>query len=304
MTATTFFCSDGPQRPRALKEAVPDRTTVKIIEPRPSTSVRGPCHSACVNYADLLLPEPGQYANEKQLADAVLGQLAPHFHIQREVPGRYPTGASVRLDAVLRPRDPAPWFDEEPAFGVEFKFPNPFGGYRDDATQIRQAADYTYCEFDGYGRLGIFLCPSPVLGKLQGAHDAVSRHENLTAEQCSIEYHRKWAASLWQASGRTYTKAELDAEARSQRWKAKKRQDTIEAGARAEGFRSAAHREKERLLGQIGFLVRMMGGFGVGELMPHRTLGWTLLRSGERLWSQAGNPVRRPTSLRPRLGSE
>jgi len=29
--------------------------------------------------------------------------------------------------------------------------------------------------------------------------------------------------------------------------------------------------------------VRMIGGFGVGELMQYRSLGWTLARSGGRL---------------------
>ncbi|MFF4404909.1 hypothetical protein ACMATS_17980 [Streptoverticillium reticulum] len=257
-----------------------------------------------MNYADLLLPEPGQYINEKQLADTVLGELRPHFHIQREVSGLYPTGKALRLDAVLRPRDPGPWFDDEPVFGVEFKLPSRANGYRDDAAQIRQAADYTYCEFDGYGRLGIFLCPSPVLGKLQSAQDVMTRHTNRVAEEGTIEYHRKWVASFWRASGHVFTDAELDAEARTARWKARKRLEAIEAGARAEGFSSATHREQHRLLDQAGFLVRMMGGFGVGELMLHRTFGWTLLRSGDRLWSQLGEPVRRPTSLRPRLGSQ
>ncbi|MFG2918893.1 hypothetical protein ACGF0D_39175 [Kitasatospora sp. NPDC048298] len=39
------------------------------------------------------------------------------------MPGRYPGGEGVRLDAVLRPRDTSGWFDADPVFGVEFKHP-------------------------------------------------------------------------------------------------------------------------------------------------------------------------------------
>lgn len=256
-----------------------------------------------MNYADLLLPEPGEYVSEEQYADWVLGQLAPAFHICREVPGRYPTGESVRLDAVLRPRDPGSWFDDEPVFGVEFKRPVTGHAERDEAGQIRQAADYGYCEFTGYGRLGIFLCPSPAVAWLRDARDVCARFADRAAEENTIQYHLRWAELMRRGTGRPFAAAELEAEARTLRWKAKKRREVIETGARAEGFRGAAHREQRRLLDQAGFMVRMLGAFGVGELMQHRELGWTLLRSGERLWSQLGEPVRRPTSLRPRIGS-
>lgn len=267
-----------------------------------STGVGGTCNPGEVNVTDLLMPEPGMFANEKQFADQVLDDLSPYFHIEREVPGRYPTGEGVRLDAVLRPSDPGPWFDDEPVFGVEFKFPG-YGGLRDDAAQIRQAVDYSYCEFEGYGRLGIFLCPSPVLRHLREARDVITQYADRVAEESTIEYHRKWTAWTWHATGTELTSAELEARARRELWKRKKQQGEIEAGARAEGFRSAAHREQRRYLDQAGFLVRVMGGFGVGELMEHRGLGWTLSRSGGRLWSQFGEPVRSRWSLRPRFGS-
>jgi hypothetical protein len=256
-----------------------------------------------VNFADLLLPDFGLYANEKEFVAAVLEDLSPFFHVQREVPGRYPTGEGVRLDAVLRPRDPDPWFDDEPVFGVEFKSPSAYNGLRDNVAQIRQVVDYTYCEFEGYGRLGIFLCPSPVLSYLRNAQHAAARYEERAAELSTIEHHREWTASLWSATRSGFTDAELEAEARTQLWKAKKRLRAIEDGARAEGFRSAAQREQRRFLDEAEFMVRVMGGFGVGDLMQYRSQGWALLRSGERLWSQSGGPVRRPCSLRPRFGS-
>lgn len=253
-------------------------------------------------YTGLLLPEPGHYEDEKQLADSVLTQLASHFEIQREVPGRYPTGQKVRLDAVLRPLDPKPWYDDNPVFGVEFKS-GARGGDRDDAAALRQAVDYSYSEFEGYGRLGIFLCPSPAIEYLRRARDVIAGDARLAAEENTIEYHRRWAVMTLRATGSMPTDAKVEAEARKMRWQAMKRRQAIEAGARAEGFRGRAHRDQAHILHQAGFFIRVMGGFGVGELLQHRTLGWTLLRSGERLWSQSDGFVRRQTSLRPRLGS-
>jgi hypothetical protein len=254
-------------------------------------------------FSDLLLPEFDLYANEKEFAAAVLGDLSSDFHIEREVPGRYPTGEGVRLDAVLRPRDPGPWFDDEPVFGVEFKSPSSYTSLRDDVSHIRQVVDYAYCEFEGYGRLGIFLCPSPVLGYLRTARQVVDQHENRVAEESTIKYHRESTARIWRATRHEFTSAELEAEARTQLWKAKKQRRAIEEGARAEGFRSLVQRDQHRLLDRAGFLSRVMGGFGIGELMQYRSLGWTLLRSGSKLWSQFGEPVRQPWSLRPRFGS-
>ena len=66
---------------------------------------------------------------------------------------------------------PGPWFDYAPVLGVEFKPVDAAAEHRDDVAAIRQAVDYSYCEFDGYGRLGVFLCPSPVLHYLRSAND-------------------------------------------------------------------------------------------------------------------------------------
>jgi hypothetical protein len=193
-----------------------------------------------VYFADLLLPEAGRYADEKDFAGAVLDDLSPYFHIQREVRGRFPTGQGVRLDAILRPRDPGPWFDDEPVFGVEFKSPRTYNGLGDDVAQIRQVVDYTYCEFEGYGRLGIFLCPSPVLSYLRRAQSIITQYADQVAKESTMEYHREWVESMWRGMGHEFTAAELEAEAKTRLWKTKKQRRAIEDGAQAEGFRSAA----------------------------------------------------------------
>lgn len=98
---------------------------------------------------------------EADLASAALGELDPHFTAEREIWGTHCTGAGLRLDAVLRPRDPSGWFDQAPAFGVEFK--NAYAGDLDPrrfTSWTAQAVDYTHTNRDGFGRLAIFCCPA------------------------------------------------------------------------------------------------------------------------------------------------
>ncbi|MFJ7913099.1 hypothetical protein [Kitasatospora sp. NPDC096204] len=105
-----------------------------------------------MQYWHLVVPPTGRFANERELADHVLGRLDPHFHIEREVPGHYPGGEDVRLDAVLRPRDTSGWFDADLGFGVEFKHPEKITSFGEFGAQIAQASDYNHCTFDGHGR--------------------------------------------------------------------------------------------------------------------------------------------------------
>jgi hypothetical protein len=93
--------------------------------------------------------------SENQIADTVLTALGPMFFLEREVWGTHCSGARVRLDAILRPRDPTDWFDEAPAFGVEFKSRVDQG-----AEALGQCANYMHTMWDGYGVLPIFLCPA------------------------------------------------------------------------------------------------------------------------------------------------
>src|ERR1700730_13466471 len=61
------------------------------------------------------------YADERQFADACCDELAPYFHIEREVPLTHWTKVTLIVDAVMRPRDPTPWKDDQPIFAVEFR---------------------------------------------------------------------------------------------------------------------------------------------------------------------------------------
>lgn len=95
--------------------------------------------------------------NERQLSDLVCERLGPWFAIEREVPGDYCGGGRLRLDAMLRPHDTSDWADDDLAFGVEFKRPLP-ADTKSWAGRLAQAVDYTHTDWDGYGRVRIFIC--------------------------------------------------------------------------------------------------------------------------------------------------
>ena len=102
-----------------------------------------------------------KHRSEADLAGAALGELDPYFTAEPEVLGTHCSGKRLRLDAVLRPRDPSGWRDPSPAFGVEFK--NAYAGSHDTrrfTSWAAQAVDYAHTEWVGYGPLTIFACPA------------------------------------------------------------------------------------------------------------------------------------------------
>ena len=116
------------------------------------------------------------FQSEARMADAVLARLAPWFHVATEVPGQHPLGATCRVDAVLTPRDPSVWKRQNIALAVEFKALATRGtpGRTDLTAWMAQAIDYSYVEWDTFGRLPVFMCPSPFT-------------ENLSPNMSSIE---------------------------------------------------------------------------------------------------------------------
>jgi hypothetical protein len=103
-----------------------------------------------------------QRESEQDLADRVLAELSEWFHIDREVAGSHYRGRRLRLDAVLRPHDPSLWKDDDPFFGVEFKLcgTQKFQDTKDFTSWSAQAVDYTHVDWDGYGYMKVFMCPS------------------------------------------------------------------------------------------------------------------------------------------------
>ncbi|WP_141747177.1 hypothetical protein [Streptomyces agglomeratus] len=250
-----------------------------------------------------LPPTPGKFANEKELAAFVLDKMAQWFHIEEQVKGRYWTGEKTRIDAVLRPQDPDPWFDENPAFGVEFKNLSANSSVSDRYGWVAQAVAYTHCEWDGYGSLAIFLCPSPLAWILSRAEDlAVARQKQISPEM--LEKERQRVRDYGRRFGREYTDAYIEREALLAHRRRIGEFNYEDFTARADGYANADERQREHDLRVAIELTHLLGQLNVGELMPYEGDGWMLTRSGDRLWSEHRGVPGVPYSLRPRIGSQ
>jgi hypothetical protein len=98
----------------------------------------------------------------ESVSAAVLAMLEPHFEIKRECVGRHPSGQSLCIDAILRPKDTVLWANKEIALGVEFKSPESARtkGHA-DAAIMAQCLDYSFCHFPSYPSVLVFACPLP-----------------------------------------------------------------------------------------------------------------------------------------------
>lgn len=258
--------------------------------PNPASGTRWP-----------VLPPPGTFANEAAFAQHVLQILDRWFHVEEQVTGRYWTGEPVRIDAVLRPRDPQPWHDDHPAFGIEFKHQGQDTGIYSGYDWVAQASTYTHSEWDGYGRLGIFLCPSPLSFLLANPWQVASQRQRSIAPEV-YDGLRRWITTRDANNGIQRPERYISREA------LERHRDFIadmtyeEFTARADGYDSAEAREQEHRLRVALEVERLIGKLGIGELMPYEVTGWTLMRSGVRLWSEKEGVTKTSSSLLPPLG--
>jgi hypothetical protein len=120
-----------------------------------------------------------EFSSERELADRVLERLEPWFWVDQEVFGTHCTGARLRIDAMIWPRDHSQWKSPGVTFGVEFKAVRTGQRLYDPGLNaytrwVAQAADYTHTDWDGYGRRLILCCPGVVsaLTGFAGTRDA------------------------------------------------------------------------------------------------------------------------------------
>ncbi|MFC8008679.1 hypothetical protein [Streptomyces cinereoruber] len=215
--------------------------------------------------------------------------------------GQYWTGESVRIDAVLRPRDPQPWHDKHPAFGVEFKYQGRETSFYSGYDWVAQASTYTHSEWNGYGRLGIFLCPSPLSSLLANPWQVASQRQLRIAPEI-YDGLRRWIAARDAKNGVQRPERYVSREALERHRSLIADMTYEEFTARADGYDSAEAREQEHQLRVALEVERLIGKLGVGELMPYEVTGWTLIRSGVRIWSEKEGVTKVPSSLLPPLG--
>ncbi|WP_143055105.1 hypothetical protein [Nocardioides luteus] len=255
-----------------------------------------------MNYGPMpLLPDPEAFPDEAALAEFVLAKMDRWFHIEEQVHGRYWTGEQTRIDAVLRPRDPDGWHDAVPAFAVEFKTARP-SSVGDGYGWVAQAVAYTHCEWDGYGVLPVFLCPSPLTGLLARA-DAIASYRQRQIHPDLLEAEQEKLRRKARRFGSHYTEAYVDSQALIAHRQRIGEMNFEEFTARADGYANADAREREHQLRVAEELSHVLGQLSVGDLMPYKHTGWTLRRSGRWLWSERDGRVKVPYKLRPRIGS-
>ena len=116
-------------------------------------------------------PENTSNMSENDVRNHYLRQLEDHFIIETEIPGKHFSGKTLKIDAVVRPRDTNSWKNPAVALGIEFKDSNRYSENYDtkDFTKwLAQCVDYSNTNWVDYGYIYIFTCPSLIEGVAPG----------------------------------------------------------------------------------------------------------------------------------------
>lgn len=103
---------------------------------------------------------------EKNFSTNILNQLATDFYIVEQVYGTHFSGARLRIDAILKPKDISKWKNQNVCFGIEFKLAEKLKDTKDKTLWIKQCIDYANTNWDNYGYIYVFSCPS-IFDKLE-----------------------------------------------------------------------------------------------------------------------------------------
>jgi hypothetical protein len=161
--------------------------------------------------------------SENDLKQPYLEKLREYFSVQEEVIGHHFSGKSVRLDAVLRPLNVDGWKNPSVALGVEFKDVVRFSKSYDTrnlTSWLAQCVDYANTDWEGYGFIYVFACPTiigevstPALGNgmfirnfmgQMGVGELVNQpYRGLTF--LLHGHHRVWSEHTGVESGRRYS---------------------------------------------------------------------------------------------------
>lgn len=97
---------------------------------------------------------------EKEFSETVLNILAKDFYIQTEVWGTHFSGTKLRIDAVAMPKESTKWKNPDVCFGIEFKAKQNLKDTTHKTHWINQCIDYANTNWDKFGYMYIFSCPS------------------------------------------------------------------------------------------------------------------------------------------------
>jgi hypothetical protein len=103
--------------------------------------------------------------NENDFARRILEILSPHFHIHKQIRGRHFSGKQMIIDAIVQPKNNWEWKNLEVALGIEFKDDLRIRGDTTNYTRwLAQCVDYSHTEWNTFGYIYIFACPSLIEG--------------------------------------------------------------------------------------------------------------------------------------------
>lgn len=86
--------------------------------------------------------------------------LNKHFDVAEQVCGTHFSGARLRIDAIVKPKDNSRWKNPNVCFGIEFKFHEKLESTKDRTHWVKQCIDYANTNWDNYGYIYVFSCPS------------------------------------------------------------------------------------------------------------------------------------------------
>jgi len=132
--------------------------------------------------------------SEADYKRSILQLASKYFHVQKECYGKFFCN-KCRVDAIIKPLDVSQWANKEIAFAVEFKHfsDSPNGSGDNDKSlnyyskQFKQIIDYSYTEWNNYGRLPVLICP-PLFNNIK-YHGRTSRGMQLIKNcmgQCNV----------------------------------------------------------------------------------------------------------------------
>ncbi len=99
--------------------------------------------------------------NETKVTDAFLTIFQKDFVIvEKEYWGKHFSGRSMKIDAIIKPKDYSNILNKNIHFGIELKNPLSFTtNGRTVADRLAQCLDYSFSKFPGYDDLIILQCP-------------------------------------------------------------------------------------------------------------------------------------------------
>jgi hypothetical protein len=98
--------------------------------------------------------------NEKLFEELILNELEEYFEIERQVSCKHFSGSTLRIDAVLTPKDNSLWRNKNLTIGIEIKNPLTYQNSKRKKDEfLAQCLDYTQSEFKDYSDMIVLLCP-------------------------------------------------------------------------------------------------------------------------------------------------